>query len=649
VTPPVRGPDVGDANRGAVSDRVALVRPASFVPLTLTALMIACASDPPAGAEAGDTQATDTSGSGGTDPTSGVPTTSMTGTGTGTDTTGEPPALDTYGFANGCFSLRSGDAYLGANGDATAFSFGADKAGAARFVMRAADLGTYVLYDQDGGYLVAEDGPLVRQTKLDSDVTLIDDAYVSGAEWTLENSVVDGSQYQLRNRRNDLLLGSAALAAEGVPVRFEPASDCKAYPELSLDATGKVTRTMFDDGDLYGIVDTHSHVHSNYAFGGGGLFHGGAYHRLGVEHALPDCSISHGEMGRKDFFGYIFDQTGNDQPDLATLLPDLVAKELAVDNHATAGYPEFTDWPNAWGSADPPDAVLPLARAGLPRRPAPRGAARDHQLRALRLHDRRPAQPGRAATRCDDMTAVDREIDESYATSSATSTRSRADRAAAGSGSCTTPAEARTDHRRGASSRWSSASRPPTSSTASSPRAGDTTCDAARVRAQLDHYYDLGVRALFPVHKFDNAFSAGDGDRASSDRELRQQRALVELHPRLPGSAGRRLRPRRRALRRPQPAARRVRLAAPVDNSDFASALSRCSASISTICASRRWSGDYCQNAGLTPLGETLIQRDDAPRNDRGGRPPAAAVSILRAYELLQAADYPPRAATATR
>ena len=314
------------------------MRPAGFVPLSLTVLMLGCATEPPAGAETGATEATGTSGSAGTDPTSGVPTTGDSGT------TGEAPVLDTYGFANGCFSLRSGDVYLSATGNT--FSFGAAKAEAARFVMRAADLGTYVLYDQDGGYLVAEDGPLVRQTKLESDVTLIDDAYISGAEWTLENSAVDGAQYQLRNRRNDLLLGTEALASEGVPVTFEPASDCKAYPELSLDATGMVKRTMFDDGDLYGIVDTHSHVHSNYAFGGGGLFHGGAYHRLGVEHALPDCSISHGEMGRKDFFGYIFDQVGIDQPDLSTLLPDLVAKQLAVDNHATAGYPDFTDWPN---------------------------------------------------------------------------------------------------------------------------------------------------------------------------------------------------------------------------------------------------------------------------------------------------------------
>jgi microsomal dipeptidase-like Zn-dependent dipeptidase len=56
-----------------------------------------------------------------------------------------------------------------------------------------------------------------------------------------------------------------------------------------------------------------------------------------------------------------------------------------------------------------------------------------------------------------------------------------------------------------------------------------------------------------------------------------------------------------------------------------------------------RLTGDYCQNAGLTPLGETLLQEmmrrgmivevDHLPRR-----------SIARAYELLAAADYPPTA-----
>jgi hypothetical protein len=330
--------------------------------------------------------------------------------------------------------------------------------------MKAADLGTYVLYDQDGGYLVSDDGPLIRQTTLESDVTLIDDAYVSGAEWTLETSTVDGTQYQLRNRRNDMLLGVDALAAEGVPVSFEAAEGCKAYPELTLDATGEVTRTMFDDGDLYGIVDTHSHVHSNYAFGGGGLFHGGAYHRLGVEHALPDCSISHGEMGRKDFFGYIFDLTGNNQPDISQPAAGPDRQGAGRGQPRDRGLPRLHRVAERADALDPPDAVLPVAAAGLPRRPAPGGPARDDQRDHLRLHDRRghPEEPLRLRRHDRGRPHHRRVLRDGALHRRAAG----GPRGSGGSASSTRPAEAR-EVIAAASWRWSSASRPRTCSTAS--------------------------------------------------------------------------------------------------------------------------------------------------------------------------------------
>ena len=73
------------------------MRSAYFVPLSFTALIVGCASDPAAGDAASDTQATDPGGSTSAEPTAGVPTTGMTGM---SGTTGEPPELDTYGFAN---------------------------------------------------------------------------------------------------------------------------------------------------------------------------------------------------------------------------------------------------------------------------------------------------------------------------------------------------------------------------------------------------------------------------------------------------------------------------------------------------------------------------------------------------------------------
>ena len=610
------------------------MRLAYFVPLSLVAL-VGCPSDPAAGDDASDTQATD-SDSETTTETGVAPTTTETvPTGT-TGTTGEPPMLDTYKFANGCFSLRSGDVYLAASGDD--FAFAADKAGAARFFMKAADLGTYLLYDQDAGYLVSNDGPLVRQTVLDSDVTLIDDTYVSGAEWTLETSQVDWSQYQLRNRRNDLLLGTDALAAEGVPVTFEPAEGCTPHPELTLDAAGQITRTMFDDGDLYGIVDTHSHIHSNYAFGGGGLFHGGAYHRLGVEHALPDCSISHGEMGRKDFFGYIFDNSGNEDADLASLLPDLVAKQLSEDNHATAGYPDFTEWPNGpRRSTHQMQYYVWLQRAWLAG------------LRLEVLHATTNAiicdfmigegiQQSRYG--CDDMTAVDRIIDESYAM------ERYIDAQSGGPGLgwfrvVHTPAEAREVIADGKLAVVLGIETSNLFDCKITPGDGDPACDEAYVEAQLDHYYDLGVRAIFPVHKYDNKFSPGDGDRAFielgnfANSGHWSNFTLDCPDPQVGGfdsgdvNFG--------GLNMPRDV---YDSAAPNDNSKFPGApLTTTTMYLSQI-LEPALPGPYCQNATLTALGEHMITQmmtrgmiievDHLPQ-----------WSYVRAYEMLQEADYP--------
>ena len=47
----------------------------------------------------------------------------------------------------------------------------------------------------------------------------------------------------------------------------------------------------------------------------------------------------------------------------------------------------------------------------------------------------------------------------------------------------------------------------------SSERPDRPSCDAEHVSTQLARFHELGVRVLFPVHKYDNGFSAGDGHR----------------------------------------------------------------------------------------------------------------------------------------
>ena len=422
--------------------------------------------------------------------------------------------LDVAAWSNQCVSLRVDDDWLVADSGTHTWTRGAEGE-AARFRLQAADLGVYLLYDADRRYLVAERDAVTREASLQSDMTrivngLIDDTYISGGEWALEPSRKGGPRYQLRNRRNDRLLGDDGLVAEedALAITLESAEGCATFPELSVDASGTIARTTFEDGTLYGIADAHSHLLSNFGFGGGGVFHGGTYHRLGVEHALPDCAPFHGEAGRRDFFGYAFDASGNNTANLPSMLGDFVAGELREDNHLTAGYPEFPDWPDARRrSTHQAQYYRWLERAWMAGlRLVVQHATTNAVICNFMVGD--GIQPGRYD--CDDMTSVDRIIDESWAM------QHYIDAQHGGEGKgwfrvVSTPTEAREVIAAGKMAVVLGIETSDLFRCNLTPRPGDPTCDAAYVEGQLDEYYARGVRAVFPNHKYDNRFTPGDG------------------------------------------------------------------------------------------------------------------------------------------
>ncbi|MEM1413990.1 MAG: hypothetical protein AAGH15_03780 [Myxococcota bacterium] len=411
-------------------------------------------------------------------------------------------------LAGGCFTLALGPSWLARAGE-DGYAAVPEREAAEPFRFQAADLGTYLLYDVGGGHLVADDeGVLLREEQLLSDVLLIDDAFLSPAEWDLEDA--DGGFFTLRQRRSGLALGEEGLV-ENARIALHPAEGCAVFPELSLDAevsSDGVRTERFEDGSVFGIVDTHSHILSNFAFGGGGLFHGGPFHRLGVEHALPDCALFHGEDGRQDLFGFGFD--AGDDLDATTLLTSLVTGRLSEPNHATDGWPTFSEWPSApFSSTHQTQYWKWLERAYL-------GGLRlvVQHATSNRIICEMTVGAGIQSVRysCDDMVAVDRILEETLAM------ERYIDAQAGGPGQgffriVRTPAEAREVIDDGKLAVVLGIEVSNLFDCRLTPRPGEERCDEATVLERLDRYRDLGVRAIFPIHKYDNAFGSGDGDR----------------------------------------------------------------------------------------------------------------------------------------
>ena len=194
---------------------------------------------------------------------------------------------------------------------------------------------------------------LLRQTPLAFDITEVDGKVEiesnmqSEGEWQL--LAAPDAQFMLQHIKSGNYIGvdgTMVAESEAADLKFVEQETCATFPELSLDATGEVAVTEYEDGSVFGFVETHSYLFTNLAFGGGGVFHGAPFHKLGVEHALHDCDLTHGFEGRRDVTGAGF--TGGD---INAFLPALISGELAEKNHETAGYPTFKDWPNGPSSA----------------------------------------------------------------------------------------------------------------------------------------------------------------------------------------------------------------------------------------------------------------------------------------------------------
>lgn len=570
------------------------------------------------------------------------------------------------GAANGCFAVEGFDgrnaAFLVASSSGTSFSFSAEDATTATpFLWRAADLGTYLLYDDRRHFLTAtgesdpaatgSDDPSTTETPLEpsawsvtrdavlqSAESLRIDRFRSTGEWDLEPAAADATRFQLRHGNSGLYLGFSGLVAEPLDaavltlIRRE---GCAEFPELSLDATGEVGRTTWDDGDLYGFIDAHSHLLTNKGFGGGGMFHGAPYHRLGVEHALPDCAHSHGEEGRNDIIGFFFD--GDVELDVNALLPVITQGRTQDFNHHTDGYPTFTDWPNSWQfSTHQQQYYRWLERAYLSGLRMVVELATGNSILCEFLTGVRAQE---TLYSCNDMVGVDRAIE------AAREMERYIDAQHGGPGEgwfriVESPAQARDVIRDGKLAVVLGIETSNLFDCFLTPPEGYEPCTEEGVMAALDEYHALGIRVIFPVHKYDNAFSPGDGHRGvielgnlinSHHYSNFVEDCPFDRHVFDSGAVtfG--------GLNEPRPS---YLFPAPLNMFRFANNPIQTLLPLLPRLQEPGLPGNYCQNATLTPLGERLIEGI----MERGMIIDVAHLpqhSVVRTLDILEEAGYP--------
>jgi hypothetical protein len=559
-----------------------------------------------------------------------------------------PPDEGVYGHAHGCYAVEGFDGenaprHLAANGS-DAFTFSAATAeGASHFRLQPSDLGTFLLYDTEGRYLTAEDADgsswrLSRKEELESSITLLDDDFRSPAEWELMPSERDPERYQLKHYRTGHLLTLTGLTSDpqrAAIITLYPQEGCADFPELTIDATGEVEPRRWDDGDLFGIAEIHSHMFTNFGFGGGNTFHGAPFHRLGVERALPDCEPWHGPEGRRDVMGFFYDQEV--ALDTDALLPIVTTGEVPEHNHETAGYPKFTEWPSSWNRATHQTMYYRwLERAWLAGlRLLVQHATGNSVL--CELVTGIGSQTGRYS--CNDMVSVDRSIEE------ARNLERYIDAQSGGPGQgwfriVESPAEARDIIDQGKLAVVLGIEISNLFNCFLTPREGFPRCTGDSVRAELDRYHALGVRVIFPVHKFDNAFSAGDGQGGIIELgnfiNTGQYSSLVTDCPGL-STAFDKGDVTFGGLNQPRPD---YDGPAPADTSGFGEDPIATLAPYLSQIQEGGISGEYCQKFGMTPLGVTLMHE----LMRRGMLIDVAHLpqrSLARAYEILEDNDYP--------
>ncbi|MGE0041499.1 MAG: membrane dipeptidase [Vicinamibacterales bacterium] len=289
----------------------------------------------------------------------------------------------------------------------------------------------------------------------------------------------------------------------------EPTTNVAVMPTLTQPATGPVR----------GIVDLHAHMFSNLGFGGV-IFWGAPYDEGGINEALPWCdyswkfptasSITGADQLATPYYGYEIHGPKGTQA-----LTHPISNGVEEGYHDVAGTGPFDGWPTYQTYTHQQMYYKWVERAYL-------GGLRMMVQLAVSNEALCGSGKRRADFTCDDMEAVDRQIQGTKDLEAAIDRMD--DGLANGSGwfrIAYSPAQARTLIRNGKMAVVLGIE--VDSLFGCKP---GVACSAAYINDQLQKYYNLGVRHVFPIHQYDNGF----GGAAIFRDELNAANRIVAGH-----------------------------------------------------------------------------------------------------------------------
>ena len=283
---------------------------------------------------------------------------------------------DRYAMAGGCYAARAADGgYVRRDADGySATGAASDAAEAIHF--QATDLGKYLLFDSGRQFVAASEGAVGQAVdgamnsqpgQMATTVGVHDNAvyptastaaeaakdseanYASGrgesvvaapapgplADWEIHGAGDGSFTFLLPETGQSLVVGDGGTLdlAEGDGSAFflELASGCAEWPEVEVNIDGPVIGGETAIQEVRGYLDAHLHMMA-FEFLGGRARCGRPWHPYGVEYALVDCP-DHEPGGH------------------GAVLEDVLNKFRTnpVTGHNTDGWPTFEGWPTYWG------------------------------------------------------------------------------------------------------------------------------------------------------------------------------------------------------------------------------------------------------------------------------------------------------------